>query len=152
MLDEWTSRLLWLDPNDNELALRFHYDTLFINNIQTIRQRLGACPAPPGGVLGEYTSNNKKRRSVVLGQWPSNDKNDNRCPLTVRAEVRAIIAALFTVRAGARTVAQGVILALVVLEMALRAFSRTIRMTPGACPVRFPGIACPVRLGEVLGQ
>ena len=37
MLDEWTSRLLWLDPNDNELALRFHYDTLFINNIQTIR-------------------------------------------------------------------------------------------------------------------
>ena len=23
MLDEWTSRLLWLDPNDNELAPRF---------------------------------------------------------------------------------------------------------------------------------
>ena len=37
MLDEWTSRLLWQDPNDNELALRFHYDTLFINNIQTIK-------------------------------------------------------------------------------------------------------------------
>ena len=70
MLDEWTSRLLWLDPNDNELALRFHYDTLFINNIQTIRRQ----------------------------------------PLS-----------LFTVRAEARTTGTGVISALVVLEMALRA-------------------------------
>ena len=42
MLDEWTSRLLWLDPNDNELALRFHYDTLFINNIQTIKTILSS--------------------------------------------------------------------------------------------------------------
>ena len=46
MLDEWTSRLLWLDPNDNELALRFHYDTLFINNIQTIRMMAGSLPRP----------------------------------------------------------------------------------------------------------
>ena len=81
MLDEWTSRLLWLDPNDNELALRFHYDTLFINNIQTIKTILSSAHKSNGckiliksyftGTIISYsgTLNWRLRFCVPVAQW-----------------------------------------------------------------------------------